>query len=383
MSWLITVGEKVLDGQRLYIDIFEVNPPASVLDLFAGDRRGPSHWSHARVRDSRAGLHPRGDCDRSASGKLVRGRWTSFSRDQGPANARQRPVRVPPASRRLLRPARAYRRADPAPFIAVMAVRVEGATSRSSGRAAGGYRRGRHDRDQAALRDGRCANVLFLMWRRRSIAAGLGVESWAAAAVVAWPTRSRSSLFYPAFLTEALPLLSAVYLPSRNSFAEVWLSPAALMFFLSCGLCALSPPLERLSRSLAAPATARGARVSPRRWACRARAISTMTIRSWRWRSSLSRLILIEPRGDRSEAAVRRVALLAILAGSSALCLRPGPDLSRAGPAGPSGRSTASAHDRRRKQSLGRPSADALGRRRMGRAERGPVGDGRGGRADG
>ena len=36
VSWLITVGEKMLDGQRLYIDIFEVNPPASVWIYFPG-----------------------------------------------------------------------------------------------------------------------------------------------------------------------------------------------------------------------------------------------------------------------------------------------------------------------------------------------------------
>lgn len=30
VSWLITVAERVLGGQRLYVDIFEVNPPASV-----------------------------------------------------------------------------------------------------------------------------------------------------------------------------------------------------------------------------------------------------------------------------------------------------------------------------------------------------------------
>src|SRR3990170_6008744 len=30
VSWLITVGERVLAGERLYVDIFEVNPPASV-----------------------------------------------------------------------------------------------------------------------------------------------------------------------------------------------------------------------------------------------------------------------------------------------------------------------------------------------------------------
>lgn len=30
VSWLITVSERILGGQRLYVDIFEVNPPASV-----------------------------------------------------------------------------------------------------------------------------------------------------------------------------------------------------------------------------------------------------------------------------------------------------------------------------------------------------------------
>ncbi|WP_162789279.1 MULTISPECIES: hypothetical protein [Sphingomonas] len=30
ISWLITVSERVLDGQRLYVDVIEVNPPASV-----------------------------------------------------------------------------------------------------------------------------------------------------------------------------------------------------------------------------------------------------------------------------------------------------------------------------------------------------------------
>ena len=30
VSWLITVCERLLSGDRLYVDIFEVNPPASV-----------------------------------------------------------------------------------------------------------------------------------------------------------------------------------------------------------------------------------------------------------------------------------------------------------------------------------------------------------------
>ena len=27
VAWLLTVGEKMLDGQRLYVDILETNPP--------------------------------------------------------------------------------------------------------------------------------------------------------------------------------------------------------------------------------------------------------------------------------------------------------------------------------------------------------------------
>lgn len=30
VSWFITIAEKWLDGQRLYVDIVDVNPPASM-----------------------------------------------------------------------------------------------------------------------------------------------------------------------------------------------------------------------------------------------------------------------------------------------------------------------------------------------------------------
>ena len=31
VSWLLTVGERVLGGERLYADVFETNPPMAVL----------------------------------------------------------------------------------------------------------------------------------------------------------------------------------------------------------------------------------------------------------------------------------------------------------------------------------------------------------------
>ena len=36
VSWLLTVGERVLDGQRLYVDVIETNPPMAVLVYMPG-----------------------------------------------------------------------------------------------------------------------------------------------------------------------------------------------------------------------------------------------------------------------------------------------------------------------------------------------------------
>src|SRR5258707_1884651 len=36
VSWLLTVGERVLDDQRLYIDVVETNPPMAVLPYIPG-----------------------------------------------------------------------------------------------------------------------------------------------------------------------------------------------------------------------------------------------------------------------------------------------------------------------------------------------------------
>src|SRR4030088_284677 len=36
VSWLLTIGERVLDGQRLYVDIVEINPPMAVMAYLPG-----------------------------------------------------------------------------------------------------------------------------------------------------------------------------------------------------------------------------------------------------------------------------------------------------------------------------------------------------------
>src|SRR5437016_89322 len=36
VSWLLTAGERILDGQRLYVDVIETNPPMAVLVYIPG-----------------------------------------------------------------------------------------------------------------------------------------------------------------------------------------------------------------------------------------------------------------------------------------------------------------------------------------------------------
>src|ERR1700682_1379187 len=36
VSWLLVIGERVLDGQRLYVDIVEINPPMAVFAYLPG-----------------------------------------------------------------------------------------------------------------------------------------------------------------------------------------------------------------------------------------------------------------------------------------------------------------------------------------------------------
>ena len=235
VSWLITVGEKVLNGQRLYIDIFEVNPPASVwiyLPAIALARlvgvspelatvasvfllAGFSFWGSAKILRS---VEP---IDREQQFPLLAGAGFTFLLLPGACFAQREHV----AALALL------------PFIAACAARSRGAPVTRVAALLAGIGAGVTIAIKPHFALAVAPMVLFVMWRRRSVAAGVGAECWAAAAAaltyalaVAW--------LYPTFLSEALPLLKAVYIPARSSFAEVWLSPSGLLFFVAAGLAA-------------------------------------------------------------------------------------------------------------------------------------------------
>jgi hypothetical protein len=77
--------------------------------------------------------------------------------------------------------------------------------------------------------------VLFVTWRRRSLAPALQADVGAAAAVVlAYGLLVAAA--YPDYI-RALPLLAAVYVPARNNFHEVWLSAPAQLFVVASVAC--------------------------------------------------------------------------------------------------------------------------------------------------
>jgi hypothetical protein len=119
---------------------------------------------------------------------------------------------------------------------------------------------------------------------------------------------------YPTYLSEALPLLNAVYLPSRYGAIELILAPAALIFLVSCGIAlfvarsglAHSPSLMPLIAALgfAAALGVQGKGYLNHAYPSVALGIFALAV------------ILIERHGDRVERRFGTVAFL-MLAGSS------------------------------------------------------------------
>jgi hypothetical protein len=68
ISWLLTAGERILDGQYLYVDVIETNPPVSVLVCIPGIvvARAPHLPVEMVARRSGLCCNRRFACDRCA-----------------------------------------------------------------------------------------------------------------------------------------------------------------------------------------------------------------------------------------------------------------------------------------------------------------------------
>ncbi|PXA85272.1 hypothetical protein DMC47_37915, partial [Nostoc sp. 3335mG] len=94
--------------------------------------------------------------------------------------------------------------------------------------------------------------LLFAAWRRRSIRALFGIESWIAAAVVV-AYAAAILLAYPRFLTDMMPVLRVAYLPSRAGLATLLVHPCFLLTLASWVMTLAVAPRRATITVLALP----------------------------------------------------------------------------------------------------------------------------------
>jgi hypothetical protein len=213
VGWLLTVGEKVLDGQRLYVDVLETNPPAStllylpaillaratgflperVLDLLCVLGTGLSLWLAGRAL---------------AGAGLLRGLSGTF-------------LVVSAAAILLVVPLDNFGQREHIaaicllPALAVMAARVERSAPEPWLALLAGLGAGITMAIKPHFVAAVAAPEIYVLLRLRSLRPLLRLENLAAAAVVL-AYGAAVVVAFPAFLTVALPLLRDVYLPIRH-----------------------------------------------------------------------------------------------------------------------------------------------------------------------
>lgn len=231
-SWLITVSERVLDGQTLYVDILETNPPASVwlylpLVWLARMVAVPPEWV-VDVGFALAALAATG-----FSLRLARGL-------PGDAAQRRALLLASLGVVLLILPAMTYSQREHAALIAMIPV-LFGLARRLAGLGIG---------PAASVALGLCAGLsmaikphfalalllpaCFVAWRERSFAiAGSPTALVAMACFSAYA--AAVFLVTPAFVHDVAPLVAKTYLPLRDitaaatgAIALVWLGLFAL-----------------------------------------------------------------------------------------------------------------------------------------------------------
>ncbi|HEY8579837.1 MAG TPA: hypothetical protein VIL72_08135, partial [Beijerinckiaceae bacterium] len=211
VSWLLVVGERLLNGDRLYVDLLEVNPPASVL-LYL-----PAVWL-GRV----TGLPAEAWTSLTTTAVCIGALWAA-GRILRPAGLLARPglAALAASVAFLLLPGEAFAQREHiavlllAPGLALVMRRMAG------GPAVGGL---------AACGVGLLSGLAICIkpqfglalllpqaaaaWRARSLLPMLQAENWTSLAVVA-AYGAATAVWTPAFWTDMLPLLTAAYRPLR------------------------------------------------------------------------------------------------------------------------------------------------------------------------
>lgn len=227
VSWLLTVSERVLDGQALYVDVFEVNPPASVLIYLPAviAARLLRLSSESAVTGFVIGL--------AALAVLQLGRLVAA--DERVA-LRRKPLLIGTVIFVLLiLPGACFAQREHValvtllPMVAVQWLRgnarpVSIVLALAAGAGAGVTMAIKPHFALAVV-----PVMLATMARRRSLRPAIAPEALAAAAVLI-AYGAAVILLFPAFFSRALPLVRTVYLPSGGGWMSVIEAPATAIF---------------------------------------------------------------------------------------------------------------------------------------------------------
>lgn len=241
VSWLLTVGERYLSGARLYVDAYEVNPPASVLlyvpAVLASDALGVRPESALVVLLIAL----------VAGTAAFAGRILEHCRHAPGAPD----LLVAAVLAFLLMPQENFAQREHVavalmlPILALAAVRMDGRTASAVVALAAGLLAGMavciKPHFALAILLPQAASVL----RRRSLGPLFGVENWATLAVVT-TYAAVVVVRYPEFTGQVLPLALEVYRPVREDLVFTLIAPSLLLGALALYLLARFRALQPL-----------------------------------------------------------------------------------------------------------------------------------------
>jgi hypothetical protein len=236
VSWLITVGERVLDGQKSYVDFIEVNPPASILLYLPPILLARLVGCSPELMVALFGFIGVAANLALCAAILARASIAAELGWTGLALA---------AFIFFLLPGHTFNQRDPIalvaglPLLAAFAARASSKSVDRTHAVLAGIGTG----IMVSIKPHYALIVLttapYLVWRLKRAVLTQWIELYVAAAVGA-AYLAIVVLFFPAFLTRILPLASEVYLPDRMSFADLlshsevrlWFAFAILLILL-------------------------------------------------------------------------------------------------------------------------------------------------------
>jgi len=244
VSWLLTVSDHLLAGQRLYVDIIETNPPASVWLYLPGA-------ALARAIGATPELVTAGWVFALGAGSIALAQ-SGLRRDAMPAMA------ALAAFCFLLLPGYSFAQREHValllllPWLAVMAARIEG---RDAGRLAlvlAGLGAGMAMAIKPHFVLAVAPPFLFAAWRRRSVRALFGIEAWVAAGVVIAYGVAVLAM-YPRFVADMVPVLRVAYLPSHVGLGTLLVHPCILLTVAAWAMTLAIAPARAVGTALAVP----------------------------------------------------------------------------------------------------------------------------------